>query len=97
MTRGYVLLPKAHDDLDQIWEFTAERWSVEQADRYIQDIADTFADLAQGKRAGRAIPEIRSGYYRCPVGKHVIFYLIDAKELRIVRVLHQRMDHSRRL
>lgn len=97
MKRGYALLPKARDDLDQIWEFTAEQWSVDQADRYIREIAAAFADLAQGARAGQAIPEIRSGYFRCPVGKHFIFYLMDAKELRVVRVLHQRMDYSRHL
>ncbi|MFQ8432040.1 type II toxin-antitoxin system RelE/ParE family toxin [Amaricoccus sp. W119] len=31
--RGFVLSPAAQADLDEIWDYTAERWGQEQAAR----------------------------------------------------------------
>jgi len=39
----------------------------------------------------------RRGLRRKGCGSHVIFYRIDGDIVRIVRVLHQRMDPSRHL
>ena len=48
MSGGFVLTPRARDDLDGIWDFTAEHWDVDQADRYIRRLAQAFANLAEG-------------------------------------------------
>jgi toxin ParE1/3/4 len=40
---GYVLSPRAQADLDEIWEYTAERWDEDQANRYILDIRDAIS------------------------------------------------------
>jgi toxin ParE1/3/4 len=37
---GYVLSPAAGADLEQIWDYTAERWGQEQAERYVRAIRD---------------------------------------------------------
>jgi toxin ParE1/3/4 len=95
---GLVFSPAALADLDEIWDYTARRWSIDQAERYVRDIANACGALSDGHRKGTAIDEIRAGYFKLAVGSHFVFYhMTGAGEFDIVRVLHQRMDVPRRL
>jgi len=90
---GYLLSPAAQADLSEIWDYTARNWGTAQADRYILDIRDACAALAEGRRLGRAINDIRPGYRKLTVRSHFLFYRItDAGMIDVVRILHQRMD-----
>jgi toxin ParE1/3/4 len=60
--RGYVLTPAAQADLRQIWDYTAARWGEAQAERYILGIRNACEALADGRRTGRAIDDVRPGY-----------------------------------
>lgn len=96
--KEFRLSPAARDDLGEIWNYTASRWSVEQAERYIRAIAEACQDLADRKKEGRAIDDIRAGYYKLAVGSHFLFYRFTGDGMvDIVRVLHQRMDIPERL
>lgn len=90
------LSPRAVSDLEEIWLYTFKNWSAEQADRYHNAIVDTFEDLAAGKRSGRPV-DIREGYFKYPVGAHLVFYRFTESGLVVVRVLHRRMDVGRHL
>ncbi len=94
--RAYRLAPRAESDLEEIWLYTSENWSFDQADRYHNAIVDAFEDLAAGRWTGRPV-DIREGYFKHPVGAHFIFYRFTRSGLTVVRVLHQRMDVGRRL
>ena len=95
---GFALSPKARADLDGIWDYSAGRWGEDQADRYIHLLADAFSDLADGSIPGSNADHIRKGYFKLPVGSHVVFYRKSAAGgIEVVRVLHQRMDVSRHL
>jgi len=93
---AYLLSPQAQADLEEIWLYTFENWSIEQADSYHAAIVAAFAGLASGKKAGRPV-DIRDGYFKFPVGFHFVFYRRIGSDLVVVRVLHQRMDASRHL
>ena len=94
----YRLAPQAERDLEEIWFYTFENWSAEQADRYHNQIMAAIEGLADGSRQGRAIDDIRPGYRKLAVASHVLFYRIaDAGMIDIVRILHQRMDAASRL
>jgi toxin ParE1/3/4 len=43
---GYRLSPLAEADLDRIWLYTRDHWSIEQADKYVGDILDACEMLA---------------------------------------------------
>ena len=88
---AYRLSPLAEADLEDIWLYTFKNWSPEQADRYHNAIVVAFKDLAAGKKTGRPV-NIREGYFKHPVGAHVVFYRFSESSLIVVRVLHQRMD-----
>jgi toxin ParE1/3/4 len=92
--KGYILSPAARGDLDAIWSYTAEKWGIDQAARYVFDIRDACQPLASdGLKKGRSADNIRAGYRKFSVGSHFIFYRISAdRHVEVIRILHQRMD-----
>ena len=90
---------EAQNDLENIWLYTFETWSVEQADRYYNLILDEIEYLAENPDVGKDYSHVRRGYLRSKVKSHFIFYKINKKEnqIEIIRVLHQQMDVENRL
>ena len=88
----YVLSPRAQADIDQIWEYSADRWDIDQANRYIAQIRRAIEVIASDPRRGRSCDEIREGYRRFSAGSHVLFFRIVEGQIDVVRVLHQSMD-----
>jgi toxin ParE1/3/4 len=41
----YRLTPAARNDLENIWLYTVQTWSIRQADRYTDILEDTFERL----------------------------------------------------
>lgn len=88
--------PAALSDIDQIWTYTAENWGLDQADRYVDDIHNACLDLADGVKQGRQV-DVRVGYLKYAIGRHLIFYRLSDVGISVVRVLHQSMDVDRHL
>jgi toxin ParE1/3/4 len=88
----FKLAPRAERDLEEIWHYTVEQWSVEQAENYVHGLIDAMDALAESPLRGRSAEEVRPGYRRHSVGAHVIFYVPKNYGVAIIRVLHQRMD-----
>lgn len=96
--KRFTLTPAARTDLDEIWCYTSDRWSEEQAERYTGEIVEACHDLAGRRRQGRSIDDIRRGYFKLAVGSHLLVYrLTQDGNFDIVRILHQRMDVVDRL
>lgn len=93
----YRLTPAAQQDISAIWDFTEERWDLRQAETYIREIQAAIERIAADPRRGRFRSEIRQGYFSYAIGSHTIFYRRSTDGVDIIRVLHQRMDHSRHL
>lgn len=94
---GWQLSQRAGRDLAEIWRYSYARWGMDQADRYVGEIYKAFGKLAAKPALGRQVAgkpkEIRR--YRC--GAHLIFHRTRRKQLFIVRILHESMDHKRHL
>lgn len=95
----YKISKEALNDLENIWLYTFEIWSIEQSDRYFNLLMDEIAYLAENPKSGKDYSHIRKGYFRSRVKSHFIFYKINWKEnkLEIIRILHQQMDIESRL
>ena len=93
----YRLAPEAERDLEAIWLYTLEEWGLEQANRYTDELTDTFARLAVGPKLGTACDHIRTGYRRRSVGRHVVYYRITDYGIAVIRILHDRMLPARHL
>ena len=93
----YLLSPRARADLDDIWDYTVETWSAEQAERYIRILQQAIETIAADPTRGRACDDIRPGYRKFSVGSHVIFYRRLDSAVDVIRILHQRRDFERHL
>ena len=88
-----IFAPAAQADIDSIYDYTAERWGPDQAERYVMQIRDLCLELALEARTGRDAHAVRSGYLKHLCGAHVVFYKRpEPTRLEIVRILHQAMD-----
>ena len=93
----FRLRPKAVSDLDSIWNYTIETWGEDQAERYLRMINDGFSQIAENPGRSRECSDIREGYSKYRVGRHLIFYRQESYGVDIVRILHQSMDFDRHL
>ena len=96
---NYKVSQEANRDIENIWLYTYENWSLEQADRYFNLIMDEIEYLAKNPESGKDYSDVRKGYFRSRIKSHFIFYKINRmkEEIEIIRVLHQRMDIESRL
>ncbi len=95
---AYSLRAKALEDLDNIWVYTAENWSVAQADRYYKLVIDELEYLARNPESGKSMEHIKMGYRASKVKSHLIFYKTPGSgPIEIIRILHERMDIENRL
>jgi toxin ParE1/3/4 len=92
--------PAAIADIGAIWDYTAETWGMDQADRYVDDIRAACVALAGGERSGRRV-DVLDGYLKYPVGRHLIFFRQVGRQVGqgivVIRVLHQSRDVDRHL
>jgi len=93
---GATYSPAAITDIDGIWYYTAETWGLDQADRYTDEIRDACNDLSAGMKHGRAV-DVRDGYLKYAVGKHIAFFVRSGDGVAVIRALHQWMDIERHL
>lgn len=94
----YFISKKAAEDIENIWLYTLENWSIEQADRYYNLIMDEIEWLAENFESGKSMEFLRKGYRASKVKSHIIFYRKSkANIVEIIRVLHQSMDVENRL
>ncbi|KJC63817.1 type II toxin-antitoxin system RelE/ParE family toxin [Agreia bicolorata] len=93
----YRLTPAAQNDLSSIWDFTQERWDVDQAESYVTEIRFAIERVAANVKRGRACDDIREGYRRYAIGSHLIFFVERGYGVDVIRILHQRMDPTRHL
>lgn len=96
---SYKISVKAAADIENIWLYTFENWSKEQADRYVNLIFEEIEYLSQNPQSGKDCGLIRKNYRRSKVKSHLIFYKTIAKQrtIEIIRILHERMDIETRL
>lgn len=97
MTGEVLLSPRARADLDDIWDYSAERWGDERAESYLRGLWAGMKIVAGDPRRGRPCDDIRAGYFKYAVGSHVLFYRPVATGVDVIRVLHRRMDFDRHL
>jgi toxin ParE1/3/4 len=91
---NFTIRKEAEKDLENIWLYTFENWSIEQAEKYLNLIFDEIDYLCLKPNSGLDYGNIRKGYWRSKVNSHFIFYKINDKqnEIEIIRVLHEMMD-----
>ena len=89
---AYRLTPAAQRDLEDIWLYTAQTWSMAQADRYTDIIEDTFDRLLYMPEMARERLEFDPPVRIHTSAEHQIIYRVERDHLLILRVLGAGQD-----
>ena len=88
----WQLTASAADDLDAIFDYTVERWSLAQAERYLADLRNAFDLLAEFPALARERTEFSPPARFYTVASHLVVYRTAEPGIQIVRVLHARQN-----
>ena len=91
----YELSLEADNDIQEIYAFTAAKFGIDQAIRYLLGFEDLFNQLCLQPHTGRHRGEIKEGLRSIGYVSHVVFYRVMDTRIRIVRVLHSSRDMSK--
>ncbi len=97
MKLNFQISTLALEDLDNIWEYTVEQWSKEQANKYYNDIFIAIGKICENSDIGKPIDNVKKGHRRTNAKSHMIIYKVKGKTIYIDRILHQKMDIEKQL
>ena len=89
---AFRLTGKAVEDLRSIGRYTQKKWGRDQRNQYLTKLDKSFETIASEPEIGLACDDIRKGYRKYHVGRHLVFYRRTKDHILIIRILHDRMD-----
>jgi len=89
---AFRLTPAARNDLEDIWLYTAQQWSFQNADRYTNILEDAFERLLFMPEMARERSEFDPPVRIHPSAEHLIIYRVEEQHLLILRVLGAGQD-----
>jgi len=94
----FKLTNKAVDDLTRIWNFTFDKWSENQADKYYHMLLEYCNEVACNPEIGKNYSGVTENLLGVKAGRHIIFYRkLEENEVEITRILHEKMDLKNRI
>jgi len=94
----YRLTNQAVEDLNEIWNYTFDEWSEEQADKYYEILIRFCQQIARHPEAGKNYDGISPDLFGLKANRHIIFYRkIETDLVEIIRILHEQMDLKNRI
>ncbi len=91
------LTQTAEQHLEDIWFYTLNEWSEEQANQYVGLIEQGVMQLPSNPYIGKARPDINKDLRFLQIQKHMVFYRVGTEYIDIIGILHSRMDAGKRL
>lgn len=91
----YILTRQADQDIEGVFLYTARRWDVEQAEKYLSELAHYMQKLADEEVTGKpcevlAINGRGLKYYHA--NRHYIIYRKSEQVTEIIALYHDQMD-----
>jgi len=88
-----ILRQKAIDDLNNNWDYTYEKWSEKQVNKYYATIKMICNGIGESPNIGKEYDGVSRNLLGLKSGRHIIFYQqISNERIEVVRILHERMD-----
>lgn len=84
--------PAARADLDAIAVYTKREWGTGKARAYIGQLRAAAMGLSDFPQRYPLYNSKIGPFRKAACGEHLIFYVITAEKIEIVRVLHNRVD-----
>lgn len=94
----YFFTNKAVEDLSNIYEYTYQSWSENQADKYYEELISFCQMLSENPNIGKNYSEIASDIFAFLTNRHIIFYrILDIDKIEITRIITANMDLKSRI
>jgi toxin ParE1/3/4 len=84
-------------DLEEIWLYTFETWSLQQANFYQDNLYLGLNELCHNARYGKIVMIDNRKFYYYKIAHHYIFYNEQENVLFVYRILHEMMDFPKHL
>ncbi len=97
MTLKLRISAKAQRDLEDIWTYSVSAFGESQTVAYVGQVRAALDLLLTNPRLARSADDVRPALRKFTVGSHVLYVRFDRTSLRLVRILHGRMDPRRHL
>lgn len=94
----YRFTNKAVEDLTNIWDYTFDKWSEKQADKYYALLLKNCQLITDDPNVGKNYEGIKKELFGLKVNRHIIFYRkLSNNLIEITRILHEQMDLKNRI
>lgn len=87
-----ILKPEAKNDLDKIFFYTLDKWGLNQAEKYQDELFEGMKLISERPKLGKVYPYSVQEYRMFTVNKHILFYRINSEDCEVIRILHNRMS-----
>ncbi len=94
---NYKITEAAYCDLDDIWLYTFEKWSEDQANNYFESIIQEIVLMSENPEKAKKMSKVKSNYFYFRALSHYVFLKYGDEKIEIIRVLHKMMDFSQHL
>lgn len=84
-------------DLDEVWNYTAHAWGLDQAELYTRQINARCCEIAEGLASVSLVDVGTVSFIKAASGSHRIFAIEKIDVLIVVRILHERQDPAGKL
>ena len=80
-------------DLEEIFEYTIREFGRVNATAYLISFDELFVRLSQNPFMGKTRYEIKHSLRSISCKRHVVFYRITSKRIRVIRIIHGSRDY----
>ena len=94
---SFYFTKASRKDLKDIWRYTYKNWGEKQADSYLLGIQSTCVELSKSPTIGRLFHDLEVEVRVYRYKKHYIFYFEKDISIKIIAVIHEKMDVIRKI
>ena len=84
---NYRISNDAKDDLIRIHRYGAQKFGMQQADKYFETFFEYFDIIAKRPYSFESVEYIKEGYRRCVCGSDSIYYKINNDNVDIMAIV----------
>ena len=84
----------AQRDFTGAAQWSLAQWGGRQTRRYMDTIEAQIQRTFENPMLGSDAELPRPGLRKITAGRHTIYYMADARDVQIVRIMHQQQDHT---
>lgn len=86
---NFRLTKNAENDLREIWRYTRDKWSENQADSYLDGLEGVCRSIGRGDVVFcRSMPEVHENLRFCLHERHYVFWLEQADRPKLLSLLY---------